>query len=100
VIILLFLAAISPPLAAVAQERKRDESAVKAAVESLLVALGNGELERVRAMMLPNANVASISMSNGEHLAGHAGLRSRGSSYTSQPLGQDLEKDQWSCTVP
>jgi hypothetical protein len=43
-----------------------DESAVKAAVESFLVALGNGELEKVKAMLLPNANVASIYISNGE----------------------------------
>ncbi len=43
-----------------------DESAVKEAVEAFLVALGNDELEKVKTMFLPNANIASISVSNGE----------------------------------
>ena len=46
--------------------KENDESAVKAAVESFLLALGSGELEKVKSMFLPNANVASMSMSNGE----------------------------------
>jgi hypothetical protein len=45
--------------------QENDELAVKAAVESFLVALGNEELEKVKTMFLPNANIASISMSNG-----------------------------------
>jgi hypothetical protein len=44
---------------------QNDELAVKGAVESFLLELGNGELEKVKTMFLPNANIASISISNG-----------------------------------
>ena len=43
-----------------------DETAVKAVVDSFLVALGRGEMEKVEAMFLPNANIGSIRISNGE----------------------------------
>jgi len=43
-----------------------DESAAKAAVEEFLVALGNSDHEKVRTMFLPNANIASISIKDGE----------------------------------
>lgn len=46
--------------------QENDESAVKAAVDFFLIALGNGELEKVKTMFLPNANIASVSISNGE----------------------------------
>jgi hypothetical protein len=46
--------------------QETDEAAVKAAVESFLSALGNGELEKVKAMLLPNANIASIHISDGK----------------------------------
>ncbi len=46
--------------------QRDDEAAVKEAVEAFLVALGNGELEKVKAMFLPNANIASVSRANGE----------------------------------
>ena len=42
-----------------------DEAAVKEAVEAFLLALGNGELDKVKSMFLPNANIASISITNG-----------------------------------
>ena len=41
-----------------------DESAVKAVVVSFLTALGNDELDKVRALMLPNANIAYFSTSD------------------------------------
>ena len=44
---------------------ENEEAAVKAAVENFLVALGNDETEKVKAMMLPNANIASISIKDG-----------------------------------
>jgi len=45
-----------------------DESAAKAIVDSFLTALGNDELDKVRAMMLPYANIAYFSTSNGESI--------------------------------
>ena len=42
-----------------------DEAAVKAAVDSFLVALGRGDVERVKALFLPNANIGSVVMREG-----------------------------------
>ena len=43
-----------------------EDSAVKAAVEQFLVAFGNDEQEKMKNFLLPNSNIASISMLNGE----------------------------------
>jgi len=45
--------------------KENDESAVKSTIESFLLALGTGDLEKVKTILLPNANIASISMTNG-----------------------------------
>jgi hypothetical protein len=45
---------------------QNDEADVKAAVESFLTSLGNGENEKVKALFLPHANIAYVSRSNGE----------------------------------
>jgi F0F1-type ATP synthase alpha subunit len=47
-------------------DQKNEEMAVKSAVENFLTALGNDETEKVKLMMLPNANIGSIHMSDGE----------------------------------
>lgn len=44
-----------------------DETAVKAVVESFLVALGDDDQEKIKTMFLPNANIASISAKNDEY---------------------------------
>lgn len=46
---------------------KDDESAVKAAVENFLLALGDDDQEKAKTMFLPNANIASISAKDGEY---------------------------------
>lgn len=71
---LLFLAACSFPKTIYAQDgnkeiytssiQVKDESDAKAAVDSFLTALGNDELNKVRALMLPNANIAYFSTSD------------------------------------
>ena len=43
-----------------------DESAVKTAVENFLGSLGNDKLDKVRTMMLPNANIGYFSTVNEE----------------------------------
>ena len=73
---LLLLAAFSSPLAIHAQDGDQkscgssiqvaDESDAKAAVDSFLTALGNDELNKVRALMLPSANIAFFSSLDGE----------------------------------
>ena len=45
---------------------QNDESAVKATVEDFLASLGNNDMEKVKTLFLPNANIASITMANGE----------------------------------
>jgi len=47
-------------------EQNDDESAVKATVEDFLVSLGNNDLEKAKALFLPNANIASNTINNGE----------------------------------
>lgn len=64
VLSLLFLICGLTPQAIYAQQD--DESAVKAAVEDFLLALGNDDTAKVRTMFLPNANIASIITTNGE----------------------------------
>lgn len=73
---LLFLAAFVSPLVIHAQEGNQksndssiqvmDESDAKASVDSFLIALGNDELNKVRALMLPNANIAYFSTTDGK----------------------------------
>lgn len=49
-----------------AETSNGEDSAVKAAVEQFLVAFGNDEQEKMKSFLLPNSNIASISMLNGE----------------------------------
>lgn len=63
-ILILFLNFCSASFTVNAQQD--DESAVKAAVEDFLMALGNDDTAKVRTMFLPKANIASITLSNGE----------------------------------
>ena len=64
-LILLFLACINPQ-ATVAQEQTDDESAVKAAIEAFLLALGTDDQEALPGMFLPNANMGSIRVKDGK----------------------------------
>jgi len=43
-----------------------DESAVKATVEDFLISLGNNDIDKAKALFLPNANIASNTINNGE----------------------------------
>jgi len=73
---LLFLIVCSSPINIYAQDgnqklikssiQVKDESDAKAVIDSFLTALGNDELNKVRALMLPNANIAYFSTSNGK----------------------------------
>ena len=71
---LLLLALFAVPATSFAQDENEDQtaeniedaSAVKKAVEDFLLALGNGELEKVRTMFLPYANIASVSRTTGK----------------------------------
>lgn len=75
---LFFLAVCVSPPAVYAQEadqniikspiQMNDESAAKAVVDSFLTALGNDEPDKVRTIMLPNANIAYFSTSNGKSI--------------------------------
>ena len=64
--------------------------AVKAAVEQFLQALGNGELEKVKAMFLPNANIASITAKDGEVRI----YTTSAAEYISQREGKESRKFQ------
>jgi hypothetical protein len=50
----------------VSGEQMDDESAVKAAVEEFLLALGSNDFEALPGMFLPNANMGSIKMKEGK----------------------------------
>jgi len=65
-ILILFLCLL--PLNTFSQngEENDDESAVKATVEDFLVSLGNNDMQKVKTLFLPNANIASITMASGE----------------------------------
>ena len=74
-IIIFLLVAFFTDISALAQEEAAfktvetshgEDSAVKATVEQFLVAFGNDEQEKMKNILLPNSNIASISMLNGE----------------------------------
>ena len=71
-VILIALVAITPFAFAqeqgqeTSQEKMDDESAVKAAVETFLTALGNDDKEAFPGMFFPNANIGSIRVKDGE----------------------------------